>query len=76
MVSIPRNRALNGNMYVEIVHNLTLTCNKVIRKIKKRPHWNIIFSHIGDEISKNGGKKYIGFQQGMKLNLNPYLVLN
>jgi hypothetical protein len=24
MVSIPRNRALNGNMYVEIVHNLEI----------------------------------------------------
>jgi hypothetical protein len=61
MVSIPRNRALNGNMYVEIVHNLILTCNKVIHKIKKKPHWNTLFSHIGDEISKNGEKNTLDF---------------
>jgi hypothetical protein len=52
-MNIPKNRALNGNMYVESVQNLRLTCNKVIRKVKKRPHWNTLFGHIGDEISKN-----------------------
>jgi hypothetical protein len=35
-----------------------------------------LFGHIGDEILKNRGKKYIGLQQGMKLNLATNLVLN
>jgi hypothetical protein len=31
--------------------------SKVIRKVRKRRHRNPLFSHIGDEISKNKGKK-------------------
>jgi hypothetical protein len=35
-----------------------------------------MFGHIGDEISKNRGKKYIGLQWGMKLSFATNLVLN
>jgi hypothetical protein len=31
-------------------------------------------SHVGGEISKNHEKKYIGLEQGMKLNLSPKLL--
>jgi hypothetical protein len=43
----------------------------------QRRHWNPLFGHIGDEISKNRGKKkYTGLQRGMKLSLVANLVLN
>jgi hypothetical protein len=35
-----------------------------------------MFSDIGDEISKNRGKKYSGSQWGVKLNLTANLMLN
>jgi hypothetical protein len=37
--------------------------NKFIRKVRKRRHWNPLFGHRGDEISKNRKKKGIlGFK--------------
>jgi hypothetical protein len=42
----------------------------------KRQHQKPFFGHIGDEISKNRGKKYIEPQGGMKLNLVANLMLN
>jgi len=60
-MSIPRDRALNGNMYVENVHNLRLICNKFICKVKKRTQWNTLFGHIGNEISKTKTKNSLDF---------------
>jgi hypothetical protein len=48
--------------------------NKVIRKVRQRRRRNPLFGHIGDEISKNRGKKVL--QRGMKLGLAANLVLN
>lgn len=48
-------------MYVENVHNLRLTCNKAIRKIKKRPHQNTLFGHIGMRFQKMGKKNTLDF---------------
>jgi hypothetical protein len=42
-------------------------------------HWWVLVHsgrQVGDEISKKKKKKYIGLQQGMKLNLATNLVLN
>jgi hypothetical protein len=50
--------------------------NKITCKIKKTWHRNPLFSHIGDEISKNTKKKTLGFKGGMKFNLVTNLVLN
>jgi hypothetical protein len=49
---------------------------KVIRKVRKRRHWNPCLGHIGDEISKKREKKYTGLQWGMKLSLAANWVLN
>jgi hypothetical protein len=70
-------------LWTPIVYNCTihdridLVFNKVIRKVRKRRHWNPLFGHIGDEISKNRKKKkYTGLQGGMKLSLAENLMLN
>jgi len=34
-----------------------ILANNVIRKVRQRRHWNPLFGHIGDEISKNREKK-------------------
>jgi hypothetical protein len=53
--------------------------NKVIRKVSKDGTGTpclVLFGHIGDEISKNRGKKYTELRQGMKFSLALNLVLN
>jgi len=32
-------------------------------KVRKRQHWNPLFGHIRDEISKNRGEKYTGLKR-------------
>jgi hypothetical protein len=33
-----------------------------MRKVRKRQHWNPLFGHIGDEISKDRGKSTLGLR--------------
>jgi hypothetical protein len=47
-----------------------------ICKVRKRRHWNPLFGHIGDEISKNSEKKVHWASRGMKLSLAANWVLN
>jgi hypothetical protein len=47
-----------SKVYNCTIHDrIDVVFNKVIRKVKKRRHWNPLFGHIGDEISKNRKKK-------------------
>jgi hypothetical protein len=51
--------------------------NEFIRKVRKRRHWNPLFGHIGDEISKNREKKEVYWaSRRMKLSLVANLMLN
>ncbi len=47
-----------SKVYNCTIHDrIDVVFNKVIRKVRKRRNWNPLFGNIGDEISKNRGKK-------------------